>query len=76
MIIFFRELLKDHDEFYVPEVIDELSTQQILTTEYVEGLPLDACTDLDQETKNKVSIVLMLSIEISSYINYILLLEI
>ncbi|CAG2226307.1 ABC1 [Mytilus edulis] len=50
----FKNFLKDNDSFYVPEVIDELSTKEILTTEYVEGLPLDQCVDLDQETRNKV----------------------
>lgn len=54
-ILFFRNFLKDNDSFYVPEVINELSTKEILTTEYVEGLPLDQCVDLDQETRNKVS---------------------
>ncbi|XP_071163945.1 atypical kinase COQ8B, mitochondrial-like [Mytilus edulis] len=50
----FKNFLKDNDSFYVPEVIDELSTKEILTTEYVEGLPLDQCVDLDQETRNKI----------------------
>lgn len=50
----FRELLKNNDGFYVPEVIDELSTGQVLTTEFVRGLPLDACTHLDQDTRNMI----------------------
>ncbi|KAL4238301.1 Atypical kinase coq8a [Mactra antiquata] len=48
----FRELLKDEAAFYIPENIDELTTSQVLTTEYVEGLPLDKCFDLDQDTRN------------------------
>lgn len=50
----FKNFLTDNNNFYVPEVIDELSTKEILTTEYVEGLPLDQCIDLDQETRNKI----------------------
>ncbi|KAK7482191.1 hypothetical protein BaRGS_00026540 [Batillaria attramentaria] len=50
----FRELLKDDPILYVPEVISDLSTHHVLTTEFVEGLPLDKCTELDQETRNKV----------------------
>nr|KAG5695949.1 hypothetical protein BaRGS_017530 [Batillaria attramentaria] len=50
----FRELLKDDPILYVPEVISDLSTHHVLTTEFVEGLPLDKCTELDQETRNKI----------------------
>lgn len=50
----FRELLKDDPSFYIPDNIDELTTSQVLTTEFVEGLPLDKCFQLDQDTKNWV----------------------
>ncbi|GCB69837.1 hypothetical protein scyTo_0010647 [Scyliorhinus torazame] len=50
----FRELLKDDPFFYVPEVIDELTTKRILTAELVHGVPLDKCEDLDQDTRNKI----------------------
>ncbi|XP_041035026.1 atypical kinase COQ8B, mitochondrial [Carcharodon carcharias] len=50
----FRELLKDDPFFYVPEVIDELTTKRILTAELVTGVPLDKCEDLDQNTRNKI----------------------
>ncbi|TSO25147.1 Atypical kinase COQ8A, mitochondrial [Bagarius yarrelli] len=33
----FQELLKDHPFFYVPNVVDELSSQHVLTTELVSG---------------------------------------
>lgn len=49
-----RELLKDHPFFYVPEVIDELSSQHVLTTELVPGFPLDQAESLSQELKNEV----------------------
>lgn len=48
----FRELLKDDDAFYIPDNIDELTTSQVLTTEYVQGLPLDKTFTLDQDTRN------------------------
>ncbi|XP_078097932.1 atypical kinase COQ8B, mitochondrial isoform X2 [Mustelus asterias] len=50
----FRELLKDDPFFYVPEVIDELTTKRILTAELVTGVPLDKCEELDQNTRNKI----------------------
>lgn len=53
-MVFGRELLKDHPFFYVPEVIDELSGQHVLTTELVPGFPLDQAEGLSQELKNEV----------------------
>ena len=57
ILFYSRELLSDDPSYLVPEVIDELTTHEILATEFVEGLPLDKCFELDQESKNKVSIV-------------------
>ncbi|KAI3364408.1 hypothetical protein L3Q82_011202 [Scortum barcoo] len=50
----FRELLKDHPFFYVPEVIDELSSSHVLTTELVPGFPLDQAESLSQKLKNEI----------------------
>ncbi|XP_051900158.1 atypical kinase COQ8B, mitochondrial isoform X2 [Pristis pectinata] len=50
----FRGLLKDDPFFYVPAVIDELTTKRILTAELVTGVPLDKCEGLDQSTRNKI----------------------
>lgn len=50
----FRELLKDDPFFYVPEVIEELSSRHVLTTELVPGFPLDKAESLSQELKNEV----------------------
>lgn len=44
----FRELLRNDNEFYVPRVYEELSTKQVLTTEFVVGKVLDACVDEPQ----------------------------
>ncbi|XP_051500954.1 atypical kinase COQ8A, mitochondrial-like [Myxocyprinus asiaticus] len=50
----FKELLKDQPFFYVPEVIGELSSQHVLTTELVPGFPLDQAEGLSQELKNEI----------------------
>lgn len=50
----FRSLLEDDDFFQVPEVIDELSGSRVLAMELIQGVPLDHCVDLDQETRNQV----------------------
>ncbi|XP_061609837.1 atypical kinase COQ8A, mitochondrial isoform X2 [Phyllopteryx taeniolatus] len=50
----FRELLKEHPFFYVPEVIEELSSSHVLTTELVPGFPLDQAEGLPQELKNTI----------------------
>ncbi|XP_048841293.1 atypical kinase COQ8A, mitochondrial [Brienomyrus brachyistius] len=50
----FRRLLKDHPFFYVPEVIDELSSRHVLTTELVPGFPLDKADSLSQDLKNEI----------------------
>ncbi|XP_008311024.1 atypical kinase COQ8A, mitochondrial [Cynoglossus semilaevis] len=50
----FRELLKDHPFFYVPEVIEELSNKHVLTTALVPGFPLDKTEGLTQELKNEI----------------------
>ncbi|XP_053577757.1 atypical kinase COQ8B, mitochondrial isoform X2 [Bombina bombina] len=55
----FRQLLKDDPFFYVPEVIDELTTKRVLTMELVSGVPLDQCAELDQDTRNQISYNLM-----------------
>ncbi|XP_008289442.1 chaperone activity of bc1 complex-like, mitochondrial [Stegastes partitus] len=50
----FQELLKDHPFFYVPDVIDELSSHHVLTTTLVPGFPLDRAADLSQELRNEI----------------------
>ncbi|KAM9358614.1 atypical kinase COQ8B, mitochondrial isoform 1-T1 [Symphorus nematophorus] len=51
----FRSLLEGDEYFQVPEVIDELSGRRVLAMELVQGVPLDRCVDLDQETRNQIS---------------------
>uniref|UniRef100_A0A8C5G371 Atypical kinase COQ8B, mitochondrial-like n=1 Tax=Gouania willdenowi TaxID=441366 RepID=A0A8C5G371_GOUWI len=35
-------------------VIDELSGRRVLAMEMIQGVPLDRCVDLDQETRNQI----------------------
>ncbi|XP_071922608.1 protein ABC transporter 1, mitochondrial-like isoform X1 [Coffea arabica] len=50
----FRHLLSDAQGFYVPLVVDDLSSRRVLTTELVSGIPIDKVALLDQETRNYV----------------------
>ena len=52
--IIHRDLLADDPGFLVPTVIAELSSKRVLTTQLIEGLPLDQCVDLPQPVKNDV----------------------
>jgi aarF domain-containing kinase len=49
-----RSLLKDDPVFYVPEVIWDLTTKNVLTTELVNGESLDKVETRDQQQKNWV----------------------
>lgn len=55
--------MKDHPFFYVPEVIDELSSRHVLTTELVPGFPLDQAESLSQELKNEVTVTVQISMK-------------
>lgn len=50
----FKEILKQYPQFVVPEVIDSLSTREVMTTELVEGLTLDKCVDMDQDIRDYI----------------------
>ncbi|XP_006974255.1 atypical kinase COQ8A, mitochondrial [Peromyscus maniculatus bairdii] len=50
----FRELLKDHPFFFVPEIVDELCSPHVLTTELISGFPLDQAEGLSQEVRNEI----------------------
>lgn len=50
----FRELLCNVDGFYVPSVVDELSSKKVLTSELIHGIPIDKVALLDQETRSYV----------------------
>lgn len=50
----FSELIKDDPVFLLPNVYPELTTKQILFTEFVEGEPFDKCMDLPQEQRDHI----------------------
>ena len=50
----------------VPAVMPELSSRQVLTTEFIEGIPLDRCEELDQDTRDQVTNQFLLPPEIPS----------
>lgn len=43
----FQEMMAPHKGYKVPDVIRELTTKSIITTEFVPGVPLDKCFELD-----------------------------
>lgn len=49
-----RRLLMPYPDYYVPKVIDELSGKQVFTAEFISGLTIDQCVDLDQTTRNEI----------------------
>ncbi|KAH8266539.1 hypothetical protein KR026_002802 [Drosophila bipectinata] len=52
----FRQMIAPYPEYYVPRVIQELTTSSVLTTEYVPGVPLDKCFDLSYEHRRHIAV--------------------
>ncbi|XP_057424478.1 protein ABC transporter 1, mitochondrial [Lotus japonicus] len=50
----FRDLLSGVEGFYVPVVVDDISSKRVLTSELVHGVPIDKVALLDQETRNYI----------------------
>lgn len=51
----FRKLLVNDPVFYVPEIHEDLSSSRVLTSEFLEGVPLDAVSELEcLETRNLI----------------------
>ena len=50
----FRKLVQDMPEFYVPEVVNDLTSKRVLTTELISGTPLDKIENPAKDTINKV----------------------
>jgi predicted unusual protein kinase regulating ubiquinone biosynthesis (AarF/ABC1/UbiB family) len=55
----FGELLADDERFIVPEVLPELSTEQVLAMTYVESQPIDVIAGLDQATRDALVTAMM-----------------
>lgn len=63
----FRQLIADdpdlRDHVTIPEVIGELSSKQVLTSEFVPGVAIDKVALLPQESRNRVArLILLLTI--------------
>lgn len=43
----FQQMMSVHQGYKVPDVIRDLTTTSVLTTEFVPGVPLDQCFDMD-----------------------------
>lgn len=50
----FQDFLKDDPVFILPKVYPDLTTKQILFTEFIEGEPFDKCMELPQEQRNLI----------------------
>ncbi|XP_012171667.1 atypical kinase COQ8B, mitochondrial isoform X1 [Bombus terrestris] len=55
----YKQLIEPYLDYYVPAVVDELSTSQIFTTEMVEGIPVDKCTSMNMETREHICKLIM-----------------
>ena len=60
----FQHLLKNDPAFQIPNVEDKISTKHVLITDFAEGIPVDQCFDLDEDTRNHVIINLTVQNEI------------
>ncbi|RKO92885.1 ABC1 family-domain-containing protein [Blyttiomyces helicus] len=50
----FSKIIEGSDFFDVPGVVRELSTRQVITTDFVEGVPLGKVMDLSQGARDKI----------------------
>ncbi|KAH0947374.1 hypothetical protein HN011_008333 [Eciton burchellii] len=55
----YRELVAPYPDYYVPAVIDELSTKQVFTTEMIEGISVDKCVNMDIKVRERISKLIM-----------------
>ncbi|XP_028035462.1 atypical kinase COQ8B, mitochondrial [Bombyx mandarina] len=55
----FKTLLAQYPEYFVPDVIDELCAQEVITTELIDGVPLDKLFDASYETRVDIASKIM-----------------
>jgi predicted unusual protein kinase regulating ubiquinone biosynthesis (AarF/ABC1/UbiB family) len=55
----FRRHLADDPDFVLPEIHDDLSTQDILAMSYVDGRSIDAAASMDQPTRDHIATALV-----------------
>jgi predicted unusual protein kinase regulating ubiquinone biosynthesis (AarF/ABC1/UbiB family) len=52
----FRSLLKEEDNVHVPQVVDDLSTSRLLTTEWYQGHKILTYKDASLEQRNQIAL--------------------
>ncbi|CAH1965303.1 unnamed protein product [Acanthoscelides obtectus] len=55
----FKNILEPYKEYYVPTVIETLSTKHVFTTELLDGIPVDQCLDLGLEHREYIGSKIM-----------------
>ncbi|XP_059055185.1 atypical kinase COQ8B, mitochondrial isoform X1 [Achroia grisella] len=55
----FKRLLAPYPEYFVPDVIDNLCAAEVITTELIDGMPLDKLFDAPMETRVDISSKIM-----------------
>ncbi|XP_066254103.1 atypical kinase COQ8B, mitochondrial [Euwallacea similis] len=45
----FKSILTDYEGYYVPYVVESLTTKQVFTTELLDGVPVDQCFNMELE---------------------------
>ncbi|GBP54773.1 Atypical kinase COQ8A, mitochondrial [Eumeta japonica] len=56
----FKRLLEPYNEYFVPKVVDELCGEEVITTELIDGVPLDKLFDADHDTRHDIASKIML----------------
>lgn len=51
----FRKLIGDSPDFFIPGVFEELSTDRVITTEFIVGKPVDQCVDEPQVVRDYIA---------------------
>uniref|UniRef100_A0A2A4JQT9 ABC1 atypical kinase-like domain-containing protein n=1 Tax=Heliothis virescens TaxID=7102 RepID=A0A2A4JQT9_HELVI len=55
----FKKLLAPYPEYFVPDVIDDLCAPEVITTELIDGVPLDKLFDADYEVRVDIAYKIM-----------------
>ncbi|KAG7313216.1 hypothetical protein JYU34_000315 [Plutella xylostella] len=55
----FKQLLAPYPEYFVPDVVDSLCSQEVMTTELIEGTPLDQLFEVDYATRHDIAYKIM-----------------
>ncbi|XP_030027781.1 atypical kinase COQ8B, mitochondrial [Manduca sexta] len=55
----FKKLLEPYPDYFVPDVIDELCAPEVITTELIDGMPLDKLFDAPYEIRQDIASKIM-----------------